>query len=66
MKTLKKILASLFLITGLSILLLGAIDLKNPNNTKQYKEGGLAAIILFSLPSTAIKKWLIGNLRQQY
>jgi hypothetical protein len=64
MKTLKQILAGLFLIIGLSILLLGTIDLVNPNTTQKDKEGSLAAIVVFSLPSTAIATWLIWSLKQ--
>jgi hypothetical protein len=66
MKKLKKIAAGFFLITGLSLLLLGMIDIANPNAPKKDKEGALAAIALFSLPSTAIGTWLIWGLRQQH
>lgn len=66
LKTLKKIFAGVFLITGLSILLLGTIDLANPKSTKENKEGTLAAIVLFSLPSTAIGTWLVWSLYQQH
>lgn len=66
MKTLKKITAGIFLIIGLSILLLGTIDLVNPNATKKDKEGSLAAIVLFSLPSTSLGAWLVWSLRQQH
>jgi hypothetical protein len=65
-KTLKKITAGIFLIIGISILLLGTIDLANPKATKKDKEGALAAIVLFSLPSTTIGTWLIWNLHQQH
>jgi predicted transcriptional regulator len=64
MKTLKKIFVSFFLVIAFSILLLGTIDLVNPNATKKDKEGGLAAIVLFGLPSTAIATWLIWSLKQ--
>jgi hypothetical protein len=50
MKTLKTIFSGFFLITGLSILLLGTIDLLNPNATHKDKKGGLATIVIFSLP----------------
>ncbi|MBW4511895.1 MAG: hypothetical protein KME64_36155 [Scytonematopsis contorta HA4267-MV1] len=66
MKKIKKIAAGFFLITGLSLLLLGMIDIANPNAPKKDKEGALAAIALFSLPSTAIGTWLIWSLRQQH
>jgi predicted transcriptional regulator len=66
MKTIKKIFAGFFLIIGLSILLIGTIELVNPNSTKKDKEGGLAAIVVFSLPSTAIATWLIWSLKQDY
>jgi predicted HTH domain antitoxin len=66
MKILKKIFTGVSLIIGISILLLGTIDLANPNATKKDKEGALAAIVLFSLPSTAIATWLIWSLRQEH
>ncbi|BAZ33303.1 hypothetical protein NIES4074_58130 [Cylindrospermum sp. NIES-4074] len=66
MKTLKKVIAGIFLITGLSILLLGTIDLVNPKATKEDKEGSLAAIVLFGLPPTAISTWIIWSLYQQH
>jgi hypothetical protein len=66
MKVFKKITAGIFLIIGLSILLLGSIDLINPNATKKDKEGSLAAIVLFSLPSTSLGAWIVWSLRQQH
>ena len=53
------------MIISLSILLLGTIDLATPNSPKKDKEGALAAIVLFGLPSTAMGTWLIWSLRQQ-
>ena len=66
MKTVKKILAGTFLTIGLAILLLGTLDLINPKKTSADKEGALAAIVIFGLPSTAIGTWIIWSLRQQH
>jgi hypothetical protein len=66
MNTIKKITADIFLTIGISILLLGTIDLANPKAAKKDKEGALAAIVLFSLPSTTIGTWLIWSLHQQH
>ncbi|MFP4411713.1 hypothetical protein [Coleofasciculus sp.] len=66
MKTVKKVFTGVFLIFGISILLLGTIYIANPNASKKDKEGALGAIVLFSLPSTAIGTWLIWHLRQQH
>ncbi|MBS9393986.1 MAG: hypothetical protein HEQ29_12825 [Dolichospermum sp. LBC05a] len=66
MKILKKIFAGSFLVIGLAILLLGTIDLIDSNKSKDDKEGALAAIVVFGIPSTAIGTWIIWGLRQQY
>ncbi|MFP5273706.1 hypothetical protein [Coleofasciculus sp.] len=65
MKKIKAFSAGCLLIISLSILLLGTIDLANPNSTKKDKEGALATIVLFGLPSAAMGTWLIWSLRQQ-
>jgi hypothetical protein len=66
MRTVKKILAGTFLTIGLAILLLGTLDLINPKKTSADKEGALAALVVFGLPSTAIGTWIIWSLRQQH
>ncbi|MEQ9621211.1 hypothetical protein [Coleofasciculus chthonoplastes] len=66
MKTLKKLFTGVFLIIGISILLLGTIDLANSNASKKDREGALAAIVLFGLPSAAMGTWLFWHLRQQH
>jgi hypothetical protein len=66
MNTIKKITAGIFLIIGISILLLGTIDLANPKATNKNKEGALAAIVLFSIPSTSLGAWIVWSLRQQH
>lgn len=66
MKTLKKILAGSFLTIGLAILLLGTLDLINSQKNSTDKEGALAAIVIFGLPSTAIGTWIFWSLRQQH
>jgi len=66
MITIKKIFSVFFLIIALSILLLGTIDVVNHKATKEDKQGALAAIVLFSLPSAAMGTWLIWGLRQQH
>ncbi|AFZ23155.1 hypothetical protein Cylst_0829 [Cylindrospermum stagnale PCC 7417] len=66
MKILKKIFAGSFLVIGLAILLLGTIDLMDSKETKEDKEGALAAMVVLGLPSTAIGAWIIWSLRQQH
>ena len=64
MKKLKKIFAGLLLIIGVSITSLVSIDFLNPNSTQEDKEGALAAVFLFGVPSTAIGSWLLWSLKQ--
>ncbi|MEI6443281.1 MAG: hypothetical protein WCO29_09195 [Nostocales cyanobacterium ELA583] len=66
MKTFKKILAGSFLTIGLAILLLGTLDLIDSKKSSADKEGSLAALVLFGLPSTAIGTWIIWSLHQQH
>ena len=66
MRTLKKITAGIFLTIGLAILILGTIDLINPTPSKQDKDGSLAAMVLFGLPSTTLGTWITWSLRQQH
>ncbi|MGM3309768.1 hypothetical protein ACSQ6I_27930 [Anabaena sp. WFMT] len=66
MKLLKKIFAGSFLIIGLAILLLGTMELIDSNKSKEDKEGALAAIVVFGIPSTTIGTWIIWSLHQQH
>jgi predicted HTH domain antitoxin len=66
MNTIKKITAGFFLTIGLAILLLGIIDLTNPNTPQKSKDGALAAMVLFGLPSTTLGTWIIWSLRQKH
>ncbi|WP_353933056.1 hypothetical protein WJM97_10950 [Okeanomitos corallinicola TIOX110] len=66
MKIIKKIFAGSFLVIGLAILLLGTIELIDSNKSNEDKEGALAAIVVFGIPSTAIGTWIIWGLRQQH
>ncbi|MGB3615110.1 MAG: hypothetical protein WBA10_15055, partial [Elainellaceae cyanobacterium] len=65
MQALKKILAGFFLLAGLPILFVGAADLLDSDESREAKEGALAAIGFFGLPSVAIAAGLLVNLRQQ-
>lgn len=65
MKFIKKFTAGFFLIIGLFILLLGTIDLMDESKSKDDKDGALAAIVIFGLPSTGIATWLIWGLSQE-
>ena len=66
MTTFKRIGAGLFLIVGSAILLLGIVDLANPKTSQSDKEGALAALMLFAVPSMALSGWLMWSLRQQH
>lgn len=65
MQTLKKILAGFFLLAGLPILLVGAADLVDHDSSREDKEGAIAAIGFFGLPSVAIAAGLLVSWRQQ-
>ncbi|MEA5620689.1 hypothetical protein VB711_23020 [Cronbergia sp. UHCC 0137] len=66
MKIIKKIFAGSFLVIGLNILLVGTIELIDSRKPNQDKEGALAAIVLFGIPSTSVGTWIIWGLRQQH
>ena len=59
MPTLKRILAGFFLLIGLPILLVGAFDLMDPEESREDKEGALAAAGFFGVPSVAIAAGLL-------
>ena len=50
---------------GLPVLLLGTVELLNPDALPEDKEGATAAIAILGLPPTAIGSWLLFSLRQQ-
>lgn len=66
MQVVKKIFAGLLLLIGLPIVILAAVDLADPDEARESKEGALAAMVFFGLPSVAISTGLIFNLRQNH
>ena len=66
MKNFKKVAAAFFLMIGLAILLLGTSDLVSSEKDKEDKDGALAAIVIFGLPSTVIGGWFVRSLHQQH
>lgn len=65
MRFLKIAFASLCLVIGVPILLLGSVELLNAETSQDDREGATAAIIIFGLPPTAVGSWLLFSLRQQ-
>ncbi|MEM7796645.1 MAG: hypothetical protein AAF579_19590 [Cyanobacteria bacterium P01_C01_bin.118] len=53
----------LLLLIGLPIVILAAIDLADSDETRDNKEGALAAMVFFGLPPVAISTGLMLNLR---
>lgn len=66
MKALRKGCAGFFLVIGLAILVLGTIDLVNPNTPDKDQEGALAAIVIFGVPAILIGAWIVWGLHQQH
>lgn len=64
MRFLKIAFASLCLVIGVPILLLGTVELLNDETSQEDREGATAAIIIFGLPPTAVGSWLLFSLRQ--
>jgi len=65
MKTLKKILAGLFLLIGIPMGLAFSIDLINPNVSQKDKENSITALFLFAIPSTGVGSWFVWSLYQE-
>jgi hypothetical protein len=65
MKRSTKIWAAILLGIGVPISLIGAIEVLRPQATPEDREGGLAALVLFGLPPTALGTWLIWSSRRQ-
>jgi hypothetical protein len=65
MNTIKKLVAGLLLCIGLAILLLGTIDLVSSSTDSEDKEGALAALVIFGLPSLLLGSWLIWDLNNR-
>ena len=63
MQAVKKFFIGLFLLMGLPIVMLAAIDLADPDETRDNKEGALAAMVFFGLPPVAVSAGLMFNLR---
>lgn len=66
MNALKKASATLLFLIGISIFLLGTMDLLNSNASEEDRSGALAAITLFGLPSVGAASFLIWSLRREH
>ena len=62
MKLIRKIAAGLLLLFGLPITIYGSLTLLDRDLAAEDREGTLAAIIIFGLPSTALGSWLAWGL----
>jgi hypothetical protein len=65
MKLIRKIAAGLLLFIGLPITIYGSFTLFDRDLVGEDREGTVAAIIIFGLPSTALGSWLIWELYAQ-
>lgn len=65
MKRLKKVTAGLLLAFGIPFSILAVTELLNPQTKPKDKEGAMAALIVFTLPATAIGGWLVWGLYKE-
>ncbi|MBP0001069.1 MAG: hypothetical protein J7641_19080 [Cyanobacteria bacterium SID2] len=65
MKTLKKILAGLFLLFGIPISIAMAVDWLNPDLEPKDRQDAFYALVIIGLPSTALGGFLAWNVYQQ-
>ncbi|QIR36697.1 hypothetical protein HCG51_07985 [Tolypothrix sp. PCC 7910] len=65
MKLVKKFLAVCFLLFGIPFSAAVIIDILNPKTTEKDKNAAIAALTIFTLPSTMIGGWLSWSLVQQ-
>lgn len=62
----KKLAATLFLLFGIPFSAAFIADMMSPNNTSEEKEDALAALLIATLPSTALGGWLVWGLHQDH
>ncbi len=62
MRLIKKLLALFFLGFGIPFSILMILEMINPKTTPKDKEGFVAALIIFTIPSTAMGGWLSWSL----
>ncbi|BAY20194.1 hypothetical protein NIES21_60640 (plasmid) [Anabaenopsis circularis NIES-21] len=65
MRLIKKLLALCFLGFGVPFSMLVFLEIMNPKAAPKDKEGAVAALIIFTIPSTIIGSWLSWSLIQQ-
>ncbi len=65
MKILKKILALLFLSFGLPFSFYALWEITNPATPTEDREGAVAALLILTLPFTAIGGWLAWDMAQE-
>jgi hypothetical protein len=62
MKPLKKVIAGLLLAFGIPLSLFAITKLLNPQSKPNDKQGNWAALMILSLPATAVGGWLVWGL----
>ncbi|BBD62981.1 hypothetical protein NIES2109_58310 (plasmid) [Nostoc sp. HK-01] len=65
MRLIKKLLVFCFLGFGIPFSILIFLEMMNPKAVPKDKEGAVAALIIFTIPSTIIGGWLSWSLVQQ-
>ncbi|MDF5706677.1 MAG: hypothetical protein PUP90_03080 [Nostoc sp. S4] len=65
MKSIKKFLALFFLLFGIPFSVVMLLDILNPKTTSKDKQDAVAALTIFTIPSTLIGGWLSWSLVQQ-
>ncbi|WP_138499807.1 hypothetical protein [Nostoc sp. PA-18-2419] len=65
MKLVKKFLALFFLLFGIPFSAVMLLDILNPKTTSKDKQDAVAALTIFTIPSTLIGGWLSWSLVQQ-
>lgn len=62
MKLLKKVIAGFLLVFGVPFSLVAAAEILNPQTSPQDREDSLAALLVLTLPATAIGGWMAWRL----
>jgi hypothetical protein len=66
MKRLKKLIAGLLLAFGVPLSILAVTQILNPQTSQQDREDALTALILLTLPPTAVGGWLVQGLQKDH
>lgn len=66
MRFLQKAVAGVCLLIGIPVILLAALDLADPDTSRQDRDEVSAALFILGFPPTALGSWLVWNLSQSH